>query len=386
MDTEGASGRDFGVRSSRRYIVRAVEESLRRLGTDRIDLYQFHTPDPVTPIEETLAALDSVVQQGKVLYIGHSNFAGWQIAQAEYLARQFGTARFVASQNHYNLLDRRAELEVLPAAQAFGLGVLPYFPLASGLLTGKYSSGRAPEGARLTHFRQDDFENADLAQLAAFGDFAEKRGFNEVQVAFSWLASRPAVASVIAGAIRPEQVAQNAAAVGYEFSVADGTWAGQFEIGDRAAVRGLSDLDPVYKQLLDGPVTAVVAVTGGTGRPNLTPVWFDYEDDKVLFDKVLLNLVSHRKKVDWPRRTPQAPCLLMNPQNAYYWMSVKATAVREISEDDAAEGARVTAQLDRVWAKRSGNQGSYPLREPGRNERRVLFELRVDSVATFGRP
>ncbi|WP_329536098.1 aldo/keto reductase [Streptomyces sp. NBC_01450] len=179
MDTEGANGRDFGVRGSRRYIVRAVEESLCRLGTDRIDLYQFHTPDLVTPIEETLAALDSLVQQGKVLYIGHSNFAGWQIAQAEYLARQFGTARFVAPQNHYNLLDRRAELEVLPAAQAFGLGVLPYYPLSSGLLTGKYSSGRAPEGARLTHFRQDDFENADLAQLAAFGDFAEKRGLND---------------------------------------------------------------------------------------------------------------------------------------------------------------------------------------------------------------
>ncbi|MFF2518340.1 pyridoxamine 5'-phosphate oxidase family protein [Streptomyces sp. NPDC058086] len=163
--------------------------------------------------------------------------------------------------------------------------------------------------------------------------------------------------------------------------VADGTRVGQFEIGDRAAVRGLSDLDPVYKQLLDGPVTAVVAVTGSTGRPNLTPVWFDYEDDKVL-----LNLASHRKKVDWLRRTPQASFLLMNPQNAYHWMSIKATVVREISEDDAAEGARVTAQLDRVWAKYSGNEGSYPLREPGRNERRVLFELRVDSVATFGRP
>ncbi|WP_432187810.1 aldo/keto reductase [Streptomyces sp. Tue6028] len=221
MDAEGANGRDFGVRGSRRYIVRAVEESLRRLDTDRIDLYQFHTPDLVTPIEETLAALDSLVQQGKVLYIGHSNFAGWQIAQAEYLARQLGTTRFVASQNHYNLLDRRAELEVLPAAQAFGLGVLPYYPLASGLLTGKYSSGRAPEGARLTHFRQGDFENADLAQLAAYADFAEERGLNEAQVAFSWLASRPAVASVIAGATRPEQVAQNAASVGYEFSADD---------------------------------------------------------------------------------------------------------------------------------------------------------------------
>ncbi|MFF7469033.1 aldo/keto reductase [Streptomyces sp. NPDC008092] len=221
MDAMGANGRDFGARGSRRYIVRAVEESLRRLGTDRIDLYQFHTPDPVTSIEETLAALDTLVRQGKVLYLGHSNFAGWQIAQAEYLARQLGTTRFVASQNHYNLLDRRAELEVLPAATALGLGVLPYYPLASGLLTGKYSTGRAPEGARLTHFRQDDFENADLQQLAAYGDFAKKRGLTEVQVAFSWLASRPAVASVIAGATRPEQVVQNAAAVGYEFDADD---------------------------------------------------------------------------------------------------------------------------------------------------------------------
>ncbi|MFC9427629.1 aldo/keto reductase [Streptomyces sp. NPDC056987] len=221
MDAEGANGRDFGARGSRRYIVRAVEESLRRLGTDHIDLYQFHTPDPLTPVEETLTALDSLVQQGKVLYIGHSNFAGWQTAQAEYLARHLGTTRFVSAQNHYNLLDRRAELEVLPAAQAFGLGVLPYYPLASGLLTGEYSSGKTPEGARLTHFRQDDLENADPAQLAAFGEFTAARGINEVQAAFSWLASRPAAASVIAGATRPEQVAQNAAAVGYEFSTAD---------------------------------------------------------------------------------------------------------------------------------------------------------------------
>ncbi|MFE5826794.1 aldo/keto reductase [Streptomyces erythrochromogenes] len=220
-DAEGANGRDFGARGSRRYIVNAVEASLRRLGTDRIDLYQFHTPDVITPIEETLAALDTLVQQGKVLYLGHSNFAGWQIAQAEYLARQLGTARFVASENHYNLLDRRAELEVLPAAQAFGLGVLPYFPLAHGLLTGKYSSGGAPEGARLTHVHQDDLENADLDQLAAFRDFAVSRSLSEIQVAFSWLASRPTVSSVIAGATRPEQVIQNAAGVCYQFSAED---------------------------------------------------------------------------------------------------------------------------------------------------------------------
>ena len=139
MDMRGANGRDYGARGSRRYIIRAAESSLRRLQTDWIDLYQLHTPDPLTPIEETLAALDDLVTSGKVRYIGHSNLAGWQIAEAEFVARNLGTARFISAQNHYNLLDRRAELEVLPAAQAYGLGVIPYFPLANGLLTAKYS-------------------------------------------------------------------------------------------------------------------------------------------------------------------------------------------------------------------------------------------------------
>ncbi|RMB61938.1 aldo/keto reductase [Tessaracoccus antarcticus] len=213
MDMAGAYGNDFGARGSRRYITRAVEASLRRLGTDHIDLYQFHTPDPNTPIEETLDALDDLVRAGKVGYIGHSNLAGWQIAEAEFTARIRGGARFISSQNHYNLLDRRAELEVLPAAQAYGLGVLPYFPLANGLLTGKYSSGHAPEGSRLTHSRTSMLENADYDQLTAFGAFARDRGLEPIEVAFSWLASRPAVASVIAGATKPEQVVQNAAAV-----------------------------------------------------------------------------------------------------------------------------------------------------------------------------
>ena len=212
MDMKGANGPDFGARGSRRYIRTAVEASLRRLGTDHIDLYQFHTPDPATPIEETLDALDDLVREGKVRYIGHSNRAGWQIADAEHVARARGGARFISSQSHYNLLDRRAELEVIPAAQAYGLGVLPYFPLARGLLTGKYSSGSAPQGSRLAS-RPDIIDSADLGQLKAFGDFARERGLSELQVAFSWLASRPAVSSVIAGATRPEQVAQNAGAV-----------------------------------------------------------------------------------------------------------------------------------------------------------------------------
>ena len=215
MDVRGANGPDFGARGSRRYIMTAVEASLRRLGTDHIDLYQFHTPDPETPVEETLSALDDLVRSGKVRYVGHSNRAGWQIAEAEFVARARGGARFISSQNHYNLLDRRAELEVTPASEAYGLGVLPYVPLASGLLTGKYSSGEAPEGSRLTHSRRHMLEEADLDQLRAFGDFARGRGLTELQVAFSWLASRPSVDSVIAGATRPEQVRDNAEAVGW---------------------------------------------------------------------------------------------------------------------------------------------------------------------------
>lgn len=213
MDAGGANGPDFGARGSRRYIVQAVEASLRRLGTDWIDLYQFHTPDEATPIDETLSALDDLVRSGKVRYIGHSNRAGWQIAEAEFVARQLGTERFVSAQNHYNLLDRRAELEVMPAARAYGLGVLPYFPLANGMLTGKYSAGAAPEGSRLSHTRTHMVRDADLDQLRRYGDFARDRGLTEVDLAFSWLAAQDPVASVIAGATRPEQVRQNAEAV-----------------------------------------------------------------------------------------------------------------------------------------------------------------------------
>ncbi|GAA4765237.1 aldo/keto reductase [Citricoccus nitrophenolicus] len=213
MDMKGVNGNDFGARGSRRYIVQAVEASLRRLGTEWIDLYQFHTPDEQTPIEETLSALDELVRSGKVRYIGHSNRAGWQIAEAEFVARELGSERFISAQNHYNLLDRRAELEVLPSARAYGLGVLPYFPLANGMLTGKYSSGTAPEGSRLSHTRQNMVRDADLEQLRRFGDFARQRGLTEVELAFCWLAAQKPVTSVIAGATRPEQVRQNAGAM-----------------------------------------------------------------------------------------------------------------------------------------------------------------------------
>ena len=216
MDMHGANGEDFGARGSRRYIVKAAEASLRRLGTDWIDLYQFHTPDPLTPIEETLSALDDLVRAGKVRYIGHSNRAGWQIAEAEFTARMGGYTPFISSQNHYNLLDRRAELEVTPAAEAYGLGVLPYFPLANGLLTGKYKDGKAPEGSRLTHSRTNMLKDADWEQMGAFSRFAADRGLPEIEVAFSWLASRPSVASVIAGATKPEQIRQNAESAGWQ--------------------------------------------------------------------------------------------------------------------------------------------------------------------------
>lgn len=163
--------------------------------------------------------------------------------------------------------------------------------------------------------------------------------------------------------------------------VADGLQPGQFTVGDHTSITSLSDLDPMYKQLLDDPVTAIVSVTGGDGRSNLTPVWFDYEGDLVL-----LNLAAHRKKVGWLRASPQLTFALMNPANAYHWLSIKCTVVREISEDDPAEGPRVTAQLDRVYTKYTGDTGPYALRDPSIQERRVLFELTVDRVATFGKP
>lgn len=213
MPMDGASGVDFGARGSRRYIIQAVEASLRRLGTDWIDLYQFHTPDPITPIEETLSALDDLVREGKVRYVGHSNRAGWQIAEAAHVAAEKDLTPFISAQNHYNLLDRRAELEVVPAAVHYGLGVFPYFPLANGLLTGKYSQGLAPKGSRLAVAdKRNVLDGADLSQLATFGAFAAKRSLSPVRAAIGWLIDQPAVASVIAGATRPEQIRENALA------------------------------------------------------------------------------------------------------------------------------------------------------------------------------
>jgi aryl-alcohol dehydrogenase-like predicted oxidoreductase len=210
-DLRGANGPDWGSRGSRRYIRKAVERSLTRLATDYIDLYQIHMPDPSTPIEETLAALTELVNEGKVRYIGNSNFAGWQIADAEWIARTNGTARFVSAQNHYNLIERAAEGDVLPACERFGLGQLPYFPLASGLLTGKYQRGvDAPADGRIAAWHMDAMlSDTNFDKVDAITAFASERGLSLLQVALGGLASRPAIASVIAGATSPEQVAAN---------------------------------------------------------------------------------------------------------------------------------------------------------------------------------
>ena len=216
MDMAGLNGPDHGARGARRYIVRAVEASLRRLGTDWIDLYQMHQPDPGTPIEETLSALDDLVRAGKVRYLGNSNFAGWQIADAAWAARTHGWAPFVSAQNHYSLLHREAEAEVVPAAQHFGLGVLPYFPLADGLLTGKYRRNvPPPAGSRLAgnapRYAQR-LASAPWDTIEAIEKFAAERGLSMLDVAIGGLAAQPAVTSVIAGATSAEQVRANAAA------------------------------------------------------------------------------------------------------------------------------------------------------------------------------
>jgi aryl-alcohol dehydrogenase-like predicted oxidoreductase len=210
-DLRGANGPDWGARGSRRYIRKAVERSLSRLGTDYIDLYQLHMPDPSTPIEETLSALSDLVHEGKVRYIGNSNFSGWQIADAEWIARTTGSVRFISAQNHYNLIERGAETDVLPACERFGLGQLPYFPLASGLLTGKYQRGvAAPADGRIAAWHMDSMlSGANFDKVDALSAFATERGLSLLQVALGGLASRPAIASVIAGATSPEQVAAN---------------------------------------------------------------------------------------------------------------------------------------------------------------------------------
>jgi aryl-alcohol dehydrogenase-like predicted oxidoreductase len=201
-----------GAKGGRAYIWHAVEQSLRRLRTDHIDLYQLHTPDPVTPIEETLRALGELVAEGKVRYIGHSNLAGWQIADAAHAAREAGSEPFISAQNHWSLLERGAEAEVLPAARHFGLGVLPYFPLANGLLTGKVRRGQpVPRDSRLA-VRHGYVTDEKLDRVEALSSWAADHGLTVLDVAIGALAAQPGCASVIAGATSPEQVKANAAA------------------------------------------------------------------------------------------------------------------------------------------------------------------------------
>ena len=224
MDMRGANGEDHGVRGSRRYVRRAVEASLRRLQTDHIDLYQLHEPDDVTPIEETLSALDDLVREGKVGYIGCSNFAGWQVADADWTARSAGLERFVSVQNRYSLLDRSLEDEVVPACEQFGLGVLPYFPLEYGLLTGKYRRGEdAPAGSRadVDKARSQWLQDADWNRIEALEKYAGSRDVEILDVAIAGLAAQPAVASVISGVTSGDQVRRNAAALRWQPTEAD---------------------------------------------------------------------------------------------------------------------------------------------------------------------
>ena len=216
-DMRGTNGADHGARASRSYVRRAVEASLKRLRTDWIDLYQLHFPDPITPIEETLSVLSDLVGEGKVRYVGGSNLAGWQIADADWIARTSGFERFVSAQNSYSLLDRSLEAEVVPAAERFGLGVVPYFPLERGLLTGKYHRGQeAPYGSRARSGPSPWFENADWDRIEALEKYAGARDLSLLDVAIAGLAAQPAVASVIAGATSGDQVRANAGAMRWQ--------------------------------------------------------------------------------------------------------------------------------------------------------------------------
>jgi aryl-alcohol dehydrogenase-like predicted oxidoreductase len=210
--------------ASRRYIVSAVEASLKRLKTDYIDLYQQHDYDPLTPIEETLRALEDLVRQGKILYIGNSNFPAWRVAEAEFVARGLGSGRFVSCQDEYSLLVRDHEKELIPAAVEYNLGLLPFFPLAGGMLTGKYAGGKIDGNTRFgkSPSMQDRYLNPRNAAIVdKLQAFVQARGHTLLELAFSWLASRPQVSSVIAGASSPEQIEQNVKAIDWKLSAED---------------------------------------------------------------------------------------------------------------------------------------------------------------------
>jgi aryl-alcohol dehydrogenase-like predicted oxidoreductase len=213
-----------GVGGSRTEIIKACERSLRRLGTDRIDLYYQHYVDRTVPIEETLAALTTLVQQGKVRYVGSSNVAGWQLAEADHTARERGLERFVATQMEWSLLSRAIEAEVVPAARRYGLGVVSYFPLASGLLTGKYRRGEdAPEGTRFAAmpFFASVATDENWDKVERLTAFAEGHGRTLTELALGWVASQPETGSVLVGATKPEQVTANASAIEWRLGADD---------------------------------------------------------------------------------------------------------------------------------------------------------------------
>ncbi|HEX4442654.1 MAG TPA: aldo/keto reductase [Galbitalea sp.] len=210
MDMQGMNGPDWGARGSRRYVRLAVESSLTRLRTDWIDLYQLHAADGITPMSETLGALDELIAEGKVRYIGHSNLAGWQIAEAEYLAELTHHPKFISAQNEYSLIERGVEADVLPAVNAYGLGFLPFFPLFNGLFTGKYTRSGGPADGRLSAIRPEALERVDWDAMEQYQAFCDERSITMLEATVGWFLSSPGIASIIAGATKPEQIAQNA--------------------------------------------------------------------------------------------------------------------------------------------------------------------------------
>jgi len=211
--------------ASRRYILLAVEASLRRLQTDWIDLYQVHFPDPLTPMEETLRALDDLIRAGKVRYAGCSNHAAWKVVEARWISRDLGLHSFISCQDEYSLLVRDVERELIPAMEAYGLGLLPYFPLASGLLSGKYKrDAPIPQGTRFAawQFLAPRYLNEkNWALVEQLQDFCARRGHALLDLAFSWLLARPVVSSVIAGATHPDQLDQNVKASAWPLAPED---------------------------------------------------------------------------------------------------------------------------------------------------------------------
>lgn len=224
---------NWGAKGSRRYIRLAVEGSLRRLGTDWVDLYQLHTPDPFTPIEETIAALDELVHEGKIRYAGHSNFAGWQLTEADWAARTAGHPAFISAQNEYSLLVRGAERELFPAMRAAGVGFLPYFPLYNGLFTGKFSRDGGPTDSRIMRQRKHLLDTAPWDAIEAYQAFCDERGISMLEATFGWLLAQDGLTSVIAGATTPEQIRANAAAgSGWSPTAEEAAWiSDRFPVG-----------------------------------------------------------------------------------------------------------------------------------------------------------